>query len=188
MWKQENLALGLFLVNVVSHYLLLAGVLYSILYPQSRVWPPKHKRAWSHTVTWFLFYLTWILNVILIYLDWNSWLFKSNIRFYLGGPLILVGLIFVTWGIRHLGTQNTSGLKAGFVSSGPYRYMRNPQYFGDFLLFSGIILVSNSLYLLITHALTIFVFLLTPFTEETWLEEQYGEDYLEYKKKTARFL
>jgi protein-S-isoprenylcysteine O-methyltransferase Ste14 len=87
-----------------------------------------------------------------------------------------------------LGIKNTSGLKDGFVNTGPYRYTRNPQYVGDTILFTGMILVSNSFYVAITHLLTILVFLLTPLTEERWLENQYGEDYLEYKRTAPRFL
>jgi len=94
----------------------------------------------------------------------------------------------VSWGINTLGTKNTSGLEGGFISAGPYRFTRNPQYLGDMILFLGLSLISNSLFLWITHILLILVFVLTPLAEETWLEDLYGEAYTEYKKGTPRFL
>ena len=94
----------------------------------------------------------------------------------------------MSWGVATLGARNTSGLKDGFVSSGPYGFTRNPQYLGDMILFVGLSLTVNSLYLWVTHALTVIVFAVAPLAEETWLEDQYGEEYLEYKRGTSRFL
>ena len=37
-----------------------------------------------------------------------------------------------------VGWKNTSGLKGGFVSDGPYRFTRNPQYVGDIVFFIGV--------------------------------------------------
>ena len=87
-----------------------------------------------------------------------------------------------------LGIQNTSGIKKEFVSSGPYRFTRNPQYLGDVILFVGITLLSNSLYLAIVHVLGAMVFLITPLAEEVWLKKQYGEQYIQYERATPRFL
>ncbi len=56
------------------------------------------------------------------------------------------------------------------------------------ILFVGLSLIANSLYLWVTHVLTIMVFAVTPLAEETWLEDQYGEEYTEYKRGTSRFL
>jgi protein-S-isoprenylcysteine O-methyltransferase Ste14 len=56
------------------------------------------------------------------------------------------------------------------------------------ILFAGIILLSNSLYLAIVHVLGGIVFLITPLAEEGWLEQQYGEHYIQYKRATPRFL
>ncbi len=111
-----------------------------------------------------------------------------RIRLVLGIPLALIGGLLVSWGVATLGVRNTSGLKAGFVSSGHYRFTRNPQYLGDMILFIGLSVIVNSLYLWITHALMILVFAIAPLAEETWLEDQYGEVYREYKRATSRFL
>ena len=188
MYAAKNITYSLFLTNVLAHYILLLGVGWSILFPKKRLWPPPQKRSWQYLLTWVLFYLIFAIHIALIFLDWDNWIFKSHTRLFLGVPLVMIGSGFVSWGMFTLGIKNTSGLKDGFVNIGPYRYTRNPQYVGDAILFAGMILVSNSLYVAVTHLLTILVFLLTPLTEERWLENQYGEDYLEYKRATPRFL
>ncbi|MCJ7715136.1 MAG: DUF1295 domain-containing protein, partial [Anaerolineales bacterium] len=134
------------------------------------------------------FYGVFGLNLMLIILDWNSWIFTSSLRWIVGVPLVTLGSLLLSWGIHTLGTRNTSGIRDGFVLAGPYRFTRNPQYLGDIVLFIGLSIISNSLYLWITHLLLILVFLIIPLAEETWLEDQYGESYLEYKNNTSRFL
>ena len=62
--------------------------------------------------------------------------------------------------------MNTSGLKSGFVSSGPYRFTRNPQYVGDIILFVGVSITANSrCSFWITHALLILAFVIAPVAE-----------------------
>ncbi|MGB2964037.1 MAG: PEMT/PEM2 methyltransferase family protein [Anaerolineales bacterium] len=112
----------------------------------------------------------------------------SPLRFILGIPLILIGSMLLLWGIRTLGTINTSGVGDGFIQDGPYRFTRNPQYLGDMMLFIGLSIMANSGYLWVTHILLILIFLITTLAEECWLVEQYGETYLEYLGKTSRFL
>ena len=87
-----------------------------------------------------------------------------------------------------MGVKNTSALKEGFVSTGPYRFSRNPQYVGDFFIFAGISIIANSELVLVTHMLTSLVFLVAPLAEEPWLEEQYGEQYISYRRDVTRFL
>ncbi len=178
----------LFTADVIILLVLLMGAVWSVALPEKRIWPPPQKRSWQYMLTWACFYLVFLFNAVLLVLDWNSWLFQSEIRLILGIPLALIGALLVSWGGATLGVRNTSGLKEGFVSSGPYRFTRNPQYLGDMVLFVGLSVIANSLYLWITHALIILVFTVVPLAEETWLEEQYGEAYREYKGRISRFL
>lgn len=128
------------------------------------------------------------INALLLFLDWNSWLFDSVFRYAVGIPFVVVGAALVSWGVVALGAQNTYGLPGGFVETGPYRFTRNPQYLGDILLFLGLSVVANSLYLWISHAMLIVLFVIAPIAEESWLEEQYGEPYIRYKLSRRRFL
>jgi len=176
-----------FVLDVALLFLLLAGAVWSVAFPARRIWPPPGKNSWQYWLTWTVFYLVFGLNAALLILNWNSWVFKSDLRFIVGLPLTLLGALLVSWGIATLGVQNTSGLKAGFVATGPYRFTRNPQYLGDITLFLGLSIVANSLYLWITHVLTIIIFVIIPLAEETWLEGQYGEEYVQYKHEIPRF-
>ena len=178
---------SIFLADVAINYILLLGVAWSIVFPEKRVWPPPQKCSWQYSATWGLFYLASMLNAMLAVLDWNTWIIPCEIRFFIGIPMMLIGTLLLTWGIVTLGIKNTYGLRNGFILGGPYYYTRNPQYLGDITLFIGISLVSNSFYVAVVHLLMIIVFLFTPWTEEVWLEKQYGNEYRKYKRDTARF-
>jgi len=179
---------SVFYLDVLSLLILLAGIIWSVARPDKRIWPPPRKASWQYIVSWILFYLVFLLNAILLILDWNSWIFNNPLRFLIGVPIAGIGVSLLIWGIRHLGLINTSGLSVDFVHSGPYRFTRNPHSLGDMLLFLGLSIISNSLYLWITHLLLILVFLITPLGEEDWLWEQYGESYQTYLEGTSRFL
>ncbi len=184
----QSIVESLFLIDVVTLMALLFGAVWSVAYPAKQIWPPPGRRAWQYRLTWACFLLVFALNAALLILDWNSWLFGDDLRLVVGIPLALIGALLVSWGVASLGAGNTSGLKEGFVSAGPYRFTRNPQYLGDMILFVGLSVIANSLYLWIAHLLIIIVFAVVPLAEEMWLEDQYGETYVAYKRGTPRFL
>ena len=75
------------------------------------------------------------------------------------------------------------------VTSGIYRYSRNPMYLGMLM----IVISSSIFYLNIYSILTPLFFYLwiNRFQikrEEVFLTEKFGEDYLSYKKKTRRWI
>ena len=177
----------LFYTDALLNVIILLGVLWSIFFSNKRIWPPPRKKSWQFNISWLLFNLVFLLNVLLVLLNWDSWILSDNIRFYLGVPLIIFGFYFVCMGIKYLGIQNTSGLKDKLITIGIYRYTRNPQYLGDIFLFVGISLIANSLYVLFVHLILTLSFILLPLSEEKWLEHQYKEEYLRYKKQTSRF-
>jgi len=178
----------LFAVDVAILMVLLVGTIWSVAFPEKRIWPPPQKRSWQYILTWGCFYSIFALNAALFVLDWNSWMFSSPLRLVVGVPLALIGGLLVGWGVATLGVTNTSGLGERFVCSGPYRFTRNPQYLGDMILFFGLSMIANSLFLWVAHALIILAFAAAPLAEEPWLEDQYGDAYKEYKRNTSRFL
>ncbi|MFQ6068864.1 MAG: methyltransferase family protein [Candidatus Bathyarchaeia archaeon] len=58
----------------------------------------------------------------------------------------------------------------------------------DILLYMGVILITSSFMALITGILVILWFALAPFSEEPWLQQQFGKQYEEYCKKVPRFI
>ncbi len=180
--------INIFYCNLTVHYIILIVIMWSILFPRYRVWPPPSKHSWQYKVYWNLFYIGSILDMILIFQEFNSWIIPNDIRYFIGIPLILIGLSIVSAGIYTLGIRNTYGLKDGLINKGIYKFTRNPQYLGDIILLFGLSIIVNSLNLIILFLLTIIIFILMPFSEEIWLEEHYGNRYLQYKNITSRFI
>ena len=75
------------------------------------------------------------------------------------------------------------------VSSGLYKYSRNPMYLGVITMVAGQgIFFQFSI--LLWYALSLFIIftLVVLFIEEPHLEEKFGEEYKNYKKRTRRWL
>lgn len=84
--------------------------------------------------------------------------------------------------------QVTGTEVGGLVTSGPYRYSRNPQYTGWILLLIGAAIAARSpiamaLALAVVLAMRIWI----PH-EERHLEEEFGEEYRRYRERVPRFL
>ena len=178
----------IFIVNIIIIFLLLASIVWSVVRPDRRVWPPPGRRSWQYVLTWIGWCTAIALNACLLFLDWNSWIFAGDLRFLLGIPLALLGGLLAIWGIVTIGWTNSTGVRDGFSPSGPYRFTRNPQYLGDNVLFLGLSIIANSQLLWITHALLALLFIIAPLSEEVWLKEQYGEEYERYRREVPRFL
>ena len=174
MTIDHNLTQTIFIGDIIVLFLLLAGIVWSVLRPDRRIWPPPGRRSWQYVLTWIGFCAVVGLNACLLLLDWNSWVFAGDLRFLLGIPLALLGGLLAIWGIVTIGWKNSSGARDGFLASGPYRFTRNPQYLGDNVLFLGLGIIANSQLLWITHALLALVLIIMPLSEEVWLKEQYG--------------
>ena len=191
LWGDRALSIStkiLFGVAVAILIASLAGAVWSAAVPARRIWPPPGRRSWQYFLTWAGFCAVCGINLLLLLVHWNSWVFQSPLRFVVGIPLALLGGMLAVWGVVTVGWKNTSGLKGGFVSDGPYRFTRNPQYVGDIVFFIGVGVIANSVFLWIAHLLLALVFVVALLTEEPWLEEQYGNAYREYRRRVPRFL
>ena len=75
------------------------------------------------------------------------------------------------------------------VSSGLYKYSRNPMYLGVITTVAGQgIFFQYSILLWYAISLFIIFTLVVIFIEEPHLEEKFGEEYKSYKKRTRRWL
>ena len=87
------------------------------------------------------------------------------------------------------GLGRAFGVKtSGIIQSGPYRYSRNPQILGGYLLVIGISMQWPSLYSfgwVILYGVVSHMMILT---EEEYLSKQYGEAYTQYCKEVPRYL
>jgi len=141
--------------------------------------------------------LAWALAILAgLGLDWlyplpfvpvsipNGWV--GGAVFALGFALAVSAIVT----IRRAGSRvETVKPTTTIVSSGPYRWTRNPIYLGMFLGQIGLAAEFDTLWLLI--ALVPF-FLVIRYgvvaREEAYLERKFGEQYLAYKTRVRRWL
>jgi protein-S-isoprenylcysteine O-methyltransferase Ste14 len=105
----------------------------------------------------------------------------------IGGMIVLTCVtIFI---IRGKGTPAVFDPPREFVAIGPYAYVRNPMYIGGFILLVGFGLWLSSISILILAVILLFLFhLFVIFVEEPTLERTFGKSYIEYKKRTNRWV
>ena len=128
-----------------------------------QVWPPPSKRSWQ-------FWFTWIS--VLGILDQGTLGLNHYPRFIIAGILILISVPIGLSAIHQLSFKQTLGLEGKFITTGIYRYTRNPQYVTHILLIAAVVLVANSALALQVGIPYALWFMLAPFSEETWLIKQ----------------
>jgi protein-S-isoprenylcysteine O-methyltransferase Ste14 len=100
-----------------------------------------------------------------------------------------VGAAFRVWGTAYLGAGVvTSGAMhaQSVVAAGPYRYLRNPLYFGSFVFSLAVSILmppTGSIFFLVAIFLQILRLILG---EEDYLAAQKGESYFAYKARVPR--
>ena len=167
--------------------LLGVGLLVSVLRPERRVWLPPGRDSWQFWFVWLLFAVAVAGLTLLAVFDWDSFGFPGWLRYAVGLPMLVVGLLLAFWGSGVLGWRRTSGQAGELKTDGLYRYSRNPQYVGDILNFIGLVLFSNSSLALAPGLLAAALFFFWPFSEEPWLKERFGVAYERYCQRVPRF-
>ncbi|QMU58556.1 MAG: DUF1295 domain-containing protein [Boseongicola sp.] len=109
------------------------------------------------------------------------------------GLLIAVGGFgLIHWSKKVLDASDQPSLPAEpttmLVTSGPFRYSRNPNYLGAAIAVFGGAIAIDSLWLVATATLTVLIldrWMIGP--EERYLSDVFGEGYAEYRQKTRRW-
>ncbi len=177
----------LYLIVLGSDIILLAGLGISILTPSHRIWPPPKRDSWQYWASWFFISVASIGVPLVGILDWDSMWLLHWTRFPVATGMVIISSVIIYKSIKTLSYHQSLGLEGTLVESGPYRYTRNPQYVGLILFYIATIIFTNSFLALITGSLLILVYAATPFSEEPWLLERYGEPYARYKQRVPRF-
>jgi protein-S-isoprenylcysteine O-methyltransferase Ste14 len=111
----------------------------------------------------------------------------------LGLPLILAGVLLDVWAGSLFRERRTSfklhGGAASLITDGPFGFNRNPIYLGIIAALLGLAVFLGSLMAFLYPALffILFQFIFIPM-EERRMEEAFGEEYLEYRRKVRRWL
>ncbi|HEY8154776.1 MAG TPA: isoprenylcysteine carboxylmethyltransferase family protein [Myxococcota bacterium] len=160
----------------------------SWLAPAHRIWPPPSRQSWQLYTTWFLSWVSLSGVFLLAVFGRNSLGLPAWLRLGAGLPLLAAGIAAIAWGFRELSIQTTLGASGGLIRSGPYRWSRNPQYVGACCYLISLVLLSGSHLTAIGCLAVAAWFIVTPFVEEPWLAERFGDEYQEYRRSVPRFL
>jgi protein-S-isoprenylcysteine O-methyltransferase Ste14 len=127
--------------------------------------------------------------------------YDGHLGFPLPGWLIPVGWVLAVAGaaavasclagfvMRGRGTAAPFDPPRAFVSSGLYRYVRNPMYLGAALVLAGYALIARSpSILMLALALLTAAHLFVALVEERSLERRFGQSYRAYCAATRRWI
>jgi protein-S-isoprenylcysteine O-methyltransferase Ste14 len=126
----------------------------------------------------------------------------QTVRTVIGVFLLALGLSFIAWaniflmlrgkgGALHYGDVVTISPKTEkLVTTGPYRYTRNPMIFGVISAYLAIPILQGS-----PAGLTIYLLLCLPgaflyiiYVEEKWLLKDFRKEFVEYKKRVSMLI
>ncbi len=107
---------------------------------------------------------------------------------FLGIGIILIAYGIIIWFAAAVFAKIDSNiLDNRLVTTGIYAYVRNPLYSAFMIVCTGAVLCFNNLWLLILPiTYWVFMTMLMKSTEEKWLKELYGQDYMNYCSQVNR--
>lgn len=130
-----------------------------------------------------------VIQILSIIFGWNH--MPANARFtgfcigMLGDIIFLASVLCMkdSWRAEIPDKDRTK-----LVTTGIYRYSRNPAFLGFDLMYVGMLLMYFNLSMLVVSAFAIIMLHLQILQEERYLTENYGESYREYRKHVFRYL
>jgi protein-S-isoprenylcysteine O-methyltransferase Ste14 len=115
----------------------------------------------------------------------------------IGLLLIPVGFLLIIWAnytLLHIGKislRNREPMQrpSSLVLVGPYRFTRNPIYFGCLLGLLGLVIVWSSVVIAVL-TIPVYIIFRNVFIkkEEMILEEEFGDEYRKFKKRVGRWI
>jgi len=117
----------------------------------------------------------------------------GRVGLWMGIALAIAGLGLIITGMIEFRRANTAVVPfsptTAIVSSGPFRFTRNPLYLGFVLIYIGASLAANTLWPLFMLPLVILVLLHGVVKrEERYLERKFGTAYTDYRARVRRWM
>ena len=120
------------------------------------------------------------------------------VRLCIAGIIALAGLALSIWSIvymKRVGKGNpfdavgheVAPRTKHLMTDGPYRFSRNPMLSGTYVYYIGVALAFFSWQSLAVFVVVVALMTIQVISEEKRLERDFGDEYLQYKKKTRRF-
>ena len=130
-----------------------------------------------------------VIQILSIIFGWNH--MPANTRFT-GFCIGMLGDIIFLASVLCMKDSWRAGIpdkdRTKLVTTGIYRYSRNPAFLGFDLMYVGMLLMYFNLSMLVVSAFAIIMLHLQILQEERYLTENYGESYREYRKHVFRYL
>ena len=195
--------LPLFVVSFYGGTFIIALVTYPLL----SFWRSWLKRR--GLISWYLIEVGGLwggttLAVLVLSVWWLRWSWSGTSSLQVLGCVLFIASVLVgTWALAKMGWARLllagalfppevgakeKGVPQRLVVEGPYRYVRNPLYDGDFCLIVGAALLTRSWALLLVAALYMAQLALQLPFEERELEERFGVPYRRYRELVPRFV
>jgi protein-S-isoprenylcysteine O-methyltransferase Ste14 len=129
-----------------------------------------------------------------------QWLFPFNLMSYKWPTRLIIGIpLFIAAGLiainalmimkKNKTAINFNNPTTKFIVEGSFRFTRNPLYLSLLLVMDTIVIIANSAWHLIAF---ILLFLFFNFgvvaREEQYLENNFGEEYIQYKNRVRRWI
>jgi protein-S-isoprenylcysteine O-methyltransferase Ste14 len=129
--------------------------------------------------------------------DWSKfllpfWYLETDSLRWLGWLLLHGSLVWIVVAQWHMKKSWRIGIdeknRTELVTSGLFRYSRNPVFLGMLTTMAGLFLVLPNALTLLAQVVTWTVLQLQVRLEEEFLQKTHGEDYLRYCRKVRRWL
>lgn len=136
-----------------------------------------------------MFEIALTIVIFIGYVGWFLMFFFDPIRIdiadYIAVPLgLAIGVPGLVLFVVSAKSKRGFGELDYLVTDGIYSKLRNPMYVGIMLIHIGFPLTAKSLLTLLSAILWIPLILIWKYMEEKDLEKKFGNEYLEYKKRT----
>ena len=138
-------------------------------------------------------YLGSLILVLLLNRKFPAPFLPRRVARTFGGTFLCGGVVLGGWFIR---TMRSAGTPVDprepvskLVTTGPFRYTRNPGYLGLAMIYSGIAFLANTLWVILLLPATQLVIQRGVIErEERYLEREFGEEYLRYRAQVRRWI
>jgi protein-S-isoprenylcysteine O-methyltransferase Ste14 len=117
---------------------------------------------------------------------------EYNIMRYIGLAVYLIFSWVQVWSFKTLGDNYSQDIlikkKHQLVIRGPFKFTRHPQYFSQILVDLGASIATLSYVLAGFALIEIPIYILRALVEDKLLAKHFGNEFLQYKKKSGFFL
>lgn len=187
------------MITTIFYILMLLWLATEVFYKQrlsSNETDKKGKDKSSLNILWVIIILSISLSIFVSYIRFSTLaltIVKDQWIVYLGLILIFTGILSRIFIVRSLGKYFTVDVTIRqdhkIKKDGFYSVLRHPSYAASLLTFLGLgLYLNNWLSLIIACVPPFLAFSYRIAVEEKALVEQFGQDYLDYRKSTKKLI